>query len=301
MTIKITAANERLSNLINKKLGRSHNISEQQDSELVKTQNTAKSQVKTLTNLATPTFKPGDSIQKRAARRQQLKQIRKQQNIESIFNLAIDYCPAVTSENDPDADWVERFIELAEDSSNKAMQRLWAKILAGETIRPGTFSYKSLLTLQQITQQEAQILQLATSLSGQSQLDGFNQILTGYYLKPSLFNFFTLNTKINLNLSKAGLSYPNVLTLIDIDVLYGQEIESAELKRGEEYRLKFNETELLLKAKSDGIVLTYYKFTQTGQALCRLTNMNLNDNLKHQISELFDKHFTVQFVAIPAN
>ena len=111
------------------------------------------------------------------------------------------------------------------------------------------------------------------------------------YKKPSLFSFLRLQNKSHLNLSKAGLNFPDILTLIDIDILYGQEIESAELKFGDEYKLAFKNTTLTLKAKTSGLVLNYYKLTQTGNELTQLSNTSINTQFKHQLETIFVRDF----------
>ena len=144
-----------------------------------------------------------------------------------------------------------------------------------------------------MTLKEAEALQRAVSIAGRSAQDNSSLILLGYYKKPTLLNFFRLQGKININLSKAGLSFPNILTLIDIAVFYDQEIESTELNIGQEYNLSFNNIDCTLRAKKDGLILTYYKFTQTGDELTTLSNAQLNTNYKQELDTLFSSDFEV--------
>ena len=81
------------------------------------------------------------------------------------------------------------------------------------------------------------------------------------------------------------------MTLIDIDIIYGQEIESAELKFGDEYKLNFKNIELTLKAKTSGLVLNYYKLTQTGNELNQLSNTSINNQFKQQLESIFARDF----------
>lgn len=288
---------QQLHKIINKKLGGEHSTSETATSQTT-TSKPSHTDKATLTSqlLKLPAgYAAKESLLGRAERRRRLNLMRKQQNLEAILALAQEYCPAVNADGEADPDWIERFFELAEDSSNKAMQRMWAKVLAGELLKPGSFSYKSLLTLKQMTQKEAEALQTAVTLSGRSSKDGFHQLLTGYYAKPSLFQLFRSDRQVFLNISKAGLSYPQILTLIDMDIIYGQEIESHPLHIGEEYRLTFASEELIIRAKRNNMVLTYHKFTHTGQALARLTSNKLNATFKQQLIENFGRGFELTF------
>lgn len=234
----------------------------------------------------------------RAQHRQQLLLVKQQQNIEAIMAMAMDFCPDVTSNGQPDSDWVERFIALCEDTSNESMQKLWAKILTGETVSPGTFSIKSLQTLKQMTQREADALQKCTAICGYNEKDHSHLILLGFYKKPSLFDLLRKGNKVSFNLGKAGLSFPDVLTLMDIGLIYRKEIESAALKAGQEINLTFLTQRVALKPKSNDLVLSYYKFTQTGDELRKLINTPINKAYKQLLSSALEEEFEVTWHAI---
>ncbi|MDP2636140.1 MULTISPECIES: TIGR03899 family protein [unclassified Pseudoalteromonas] len=234
-----------------------------------------------------------DSVFTRAQNRQQRLLINQQQNIEAIMAMAVNFCPDVTSNGQPDSDWVERFIALCEDTSNESMQKLWAKILAGETVAPGTFSIKSLQTLKQMTQREADALQKCTALCGYNEKDDSHLILLGFYKKPSIFDLLRKGNKVSLNLGRAGISFPDILTLMDIGLIYRKEIESGVLKAGQELNLTFLNQKAMLKPKSNDLVLSYYKFTQTGDELRKLINMPVSKGYKQLLSSALDEEFDV--------
>ncbi|MBQ4832933.1 TIGR03899 family protein [Pseudoalteromonas sp. MMG010] len=234
----------------------------------------------------------------RAQKRQDLLLIKRQQNIETILALAMEFCPDVASNKQPDADWVEHFISLCEDTANESMQILWAKILIGETLTPGTFSIKSLQTLKHMTQREADALQKCVSLSSFNAKDDSHFILLGFYKKPSLFDLLRKGNKVSLNLGKTGISFPEILTLMDLNLLYRKEIESAALKSGQELTLCFLSQKVTLKAKSSDLVLSYYKFTQTGDELSKLINIPINKNYKQLINSALENEFELTWHTI---
>lgn len=235
------------------------------------------------------------SVLKRALKRQQLQKIQRQENIETILCEAMRVCPEVTSQGMPDADWVDRFIQLAEDTSNSQMQMLWAKILVGETLAPGTFSMKSLQTLKQMTQREADALNRAASLCGYLEKEDSNVILLGYFKRPSFFDLLRKGNKETINLSKTGLSFPHILTLMDINLLYRQEIESAELKAEQALQFRFHKQRLSLTAKHNDLVLYYYKLTQTGDELKKLVSTTINKNYKQALEQILSEEFTLHW------
>jgi len=232
-----------------------------------------------------------NSILARAQKRKDLLLIKQQQNIETILAKSMEFCPDVASNKQPDADWIEHFIALCEDTSNESMQTLWAKILTGETLNPGTFSIKSLQTLKHMTQREADALQKCVSLCAYNEKDDSHFILLGFYKKPSLFDLLRKGNKVSLNLGKTGISFPEILTLMDLNLLYRKEIESAVLKSGQELTFSFLSQKVTLKAKSSDLVLSYYKFTQTGDELSKLINYPINKVYKQLINKALDGEF----------
>ncbi|NMM41573.1 TIGR03899 family protein [Pseudoalteromonas arctica] len=294
MTVKVAQAKINLAHIIESKLGyamvKSSSVritTDSDDSYSVQGQNQLPYSIKSDTSLLT-----------RAQNRQQLLLINQQQNIEAIMAMALSFCPDVTSNGQPDSDWVERFIALCEGTSNESMQKLWAKILAGETVSPGTFSIKSLQTLKQMTQREADALQKCTAICGYNEKDNSHLILLGFYKKHSLFDLLRKGNKVSFNLGKAGISFPDVLTLMDIGLIYRKEIESAALKANQEISFTFLTQRVVLKPKNNDLVLSYYKFTQTGDELRKLINTPVNKAYKQLLSSALEEEFEVAWHAI---
>ena len=98
---------------------------------------------------------------------------------------------------------------------------------------------------------------------------------------------------MSLNLGRAGISFPDILTLMDIGLIYRKEIESGILKAGQELNLTFLNQKAMLKPKSNDLVLSYYKFTQTGDELRKLINMPVNKGYKQLLSSALDEEFDV--------
>ncbi|WP_404342422.1 TIGR03899 family protein [Pseudoalteromonas mariniglutinosa] len=238
-------------------------------------------------------IKSDESLLTRAHTRQQLLLIKRQENIEAIMAMAMSFCPDVTAQRQPDSDWIERFIALCEDTANQSMQTLWAKILTGETVSPGTFSIKSLQTLKHMTQREADALQRCATLCGFNEKDSSHLILLGFYKKPSLFDLLRKGNKVSLNLGKTSVSFPDILTLMDINLIYRKEIESAILKAGQEFPLIFKNQKVILKAKNNDLVLSYYKLTQTGDELRKLINTPVNKAYKQLLTTALEDEFDI--------
>ena len=59
------------------------------------------------------------------------------------------------TDHEPDPDWTARFFDCVQDVSSEDMQKIWARILAGEVESPGRTSLRTLDTLRNMTQRDA--------------------------------------------------------------------------------------------------------------------------------------------------
>lgn len=82
-------------------------------------------------------------IEQRALERLVHQETRKQENIESITAQAAGALPATAKVETLDEDWVAHFFKQCDTVSDKEMQSLWSRLLAGEATTPGTFSKRT--------------------------------------------------------------------------------------------------------------------------------------------------------------
>src|SRR3546814_8158914 len=75
-------------------------------------------------------------------------QVRRAANLVKIVHSAAEHVADTATENaqpaPPDDDWMNRFMRFAEDASSERLQELFARILAGEVVRPGSFGAATL-------------------------------------------------------------------------------------------------------------------------------------------------------------
>jgi uncharacterized repeat protein (TIGR03899 family) len=83
------------------------------------------------------------------------REARRQKNIESIIGRAVPELPDAVSDKPVDEDWVAQFFGNCEDISNEQMQTVWARILAGEVARPGSFSLRTLAVVRVMSKLDA--------------------------------------------------------------------------------------------------------------------------------------------------
>ena len=130
-------------------------------------------------------------------------QIKKQNNIDQIVNVAIEQINQQedVSSNKVDPDWTTRFFNIAEDISNDEMQKLWGRILSGEVKQPGSFSLRTMEVLKNLTKEEAEIF----TKFAQLKISAFNNQVIPYTDKNFLESQFKISYKQILLMSELGL------------------------------------------------------------------------------------------------
>lgn len=230
-------------------------------------------------------------LEDRAYRRKKLDELRQQKNMEEIMLRAAQYCSDATITDRADQDWFSHFVRLAEGISNKTMQNLWAKILAGEISHPGSYSLKTLQMFRTMSITEAKLLAKACSLAVSDCRKKNIRVISGGYQIPKLFNFFNRQRQQRLDLNQAGLSYADILTLADNHLVFEQEAESHALAKGEKIQFNYNGKPLSFTAKKNDAILTFYKFIPIGTELAHLVSDSIDDNylttMKTQLAENF--------------
>lgn len=97
-------------------------------------------------------------IERRGIERLVKEEGRKQQNIENISSIAIEYLEDEASPEKIDDDWMVYFFEKARIVSDEQMQTLWDKVLAGESTSSGSVSKRTLEFLSTIDKNDAKLI-----------------------------------------------------------------------------------------------------------------------------------------------
>ncbi|MCC5854457.1 MAG: TIGR03899 family protein [Idiomarina sp.] len=235
-----------------------------------------------------------DNAAARADERRTALTARHQQNLERIIALALERSEQVTSFSQPEPDWLEHYLSLAESTSNLRMQELWARVLLAESQQPGSFSVRTLRLLAELTPYEATLLRRAKALTALERGTGRYKIILGYYHKPTLWRWLTLTRPNQLNLARSGLTYPDVLTLGELGILHQDAIESGPLPSGRSLQLTWGAHRLQMTPKEPGLILSYLKYTRLGEELCRLIPTTIQADYKEQLEQAFKLNFLLQ-------
>lgn len=233
-------------------------------------------------------------IEDRVFKRAKASQVRKQENLEAIIHKAIQYCSDSQVTDRADKDWFNHFIELAEQVSNKTMQELWAKILAGEINSPGSFSYKALKAFNTMSIHDAKLFGKVCQFAVADSHGQNRRLISGASQSPGLFNFFTGNQQVKTNLASIGLGYGELLALADNHLLFVQETETTPLKKEEVINLHYQGKGLILQAAKTDCILSYYKFSPIGNELARLIGDKPQEKYVSQLTQELSQFFNVK-------
>lgn len=102
-----------------------------------------------------------DRLMQRAGTRLALQETIKQHNIESVIDHAYEILEKEEhcSEEPVEQGWINRFFASVADISDEDLQKLWAKVLAGEIKQPKSYSLRALETLKNLSKYEAELFQ----------------------------------------------------------------------------------------------------------------------------------------------
>ena len=230
---------------------------------------------------------------KRASRREHILSSNRMRNLQHVLDHALSVNIEVSNKESLDPDWFFSFAKFAEDIHSPAMQSLWGRIIAVEISQPGSFSLRTLSLLKQLTQRDAKVFSKVASIASRKKSDPTPRILVGYYQKPTLLSWLSGPANPHLNLAQFGITYPDLLALIDTGLIFASEIETGELdpERREQWRCQ--DAKFSLSPKRGSTALIYYKFTSVGSELYRLVSKQPRSDYVEQLLALLNVAFDI--------
>lgn len=146
------------------------------------------------------------------AQRIEFQEKKRQANIASVVQgAAAELDGKEVRDHEPDPDWTARFFQDVQEVSSEDLQKIWAKILAGEVETPGRTSLRTLSILRNMTQNDANIFSEIMPYH----IDGFTHVK--FYIESSgdargmslahfeeLGFFFSNNVAYSLELDETG-------------------------------------------------------------------------------------------------
>ncbi|RYE51669.1 MAG: DUF2806 domain-containing protein [Hyphomicrobiales bacterium] len=176
---------------------------------------------------------------------------RKFENKAAVFNGALEYAAStksdsksgdeeVTPPEPPSEDWMNSFTRYCEDASSEELRDLFAKTLAGEINRKGSFAISTLRVISELTQDMASAFQsvLADTVDGfllsQEKYSKGNELLwVGHLVDAGFFSASTVHIPSKKTASDDNMSVEYKLRIGRQPFLFAQYVE----KRGTQFHL----------------------------------------------------------------
>lgn len=100
-----------------------------------------------------------EDIALRAKQRRELEEIRHQANLESTVVKLFPHLRDDASPEDMEDDWLVNVLDKCRIVSDDTVQELWARIIAGEANKPGSFSRKTVNMMSDLSRSDAELFE----------------------------------------------------------------------------------------------------------------------------------------------
>ena len=226
-----------------------------------------------------------------------LRENRQAKRVQQIVVKAIDHANATPEEgvsDEPvDPDWATRWHHWAKDVSNDEVQEYWAKILAGEIKRPGSFSLHTLDLLSRMSRADVELTDRAAKLRIDDSTDAF--IFCGTWWGDQFLRQF-------------GLTYHDILTLSELSIMNSTEglASKITLEANSQqwlFRLHNKVVGVACDDKETVLDVRHFKLTRAGKELCSLgAGYKVNEAYLQAFAESLKKNdVTVAFGDLQPN
>lgn len=205
--------------------------------------------------------------------------MRQENNIQNVLKVASEELPPdkdVPNERIDD-DWIVRFFSIVRDISNKEMQYIWGKILAGEIKKPSSFSLRTLETLRNISAEEAKL---------------FSKICNYIILANNNERYLPLYDEL---LNSVDIKYDDILNLDECGLINSSSLLylKTPVTSDEHYFASNDKYMLIFSSKSDNeeVDIKHYPLTKAGSEIFRILNIDTDDSFFINYGRCLKKEF----------
>lgn len=209
-----------------------------------------------------------------------LKMNREYENFGNVLKEASQYITTEKSSISNDNDLFWGLLEYAKEITNKEVQEVIAKIIAGEYNAPGTYSMST--------------LQILKSL-GKKDLEKFS-FFASFYLTGQGFlrDLFHIKEKTSALRTKLGINYADFLELQNLGLIQsGGYVISVNLKKDSVFALGYCGENLIFKATKDFEKWSFpecYELTNAGKEILKHLQIKNNSEFKEYLKEFFKEN-----------
>ena len=189
----------------------------------------------------------------RAVNRFVFQEMRRQENIENIIEIAVENLPETVSEDPVDKDWISRFFDDCKDVSNEELQNIWGRLLAGEVALPGYCSRKTMAILKELSSYDANIFNNICPLIWASADGGLFIPCISYHTINSQLIKFGINFDDLLHIDSLGLMH--IKLDIGLDVNVGDQLKYSNINHNCTGSITSSATIAILPLTKSGVEL----------------------------------------------
>ena len=217
-----------------------------------------------------------EALAYRAEQRALAESIRQETNLENVLDIAANEVSQMKDVSDKpvDEDWLTRLFQIVKDVSSEEMQLVWGKILAGEIKQPGSFSFRTLETVRNLSQSDAEVFQKVIPL-----------IVT-----HGDTHCILSDTSI---LKKYGVRFSDVLTLGECGLINLEELRLQLYVTNTMKSLVHTDSRLIVIAGSTVeekmIKLNVYTLTKVGTELYSILSHSINEPYLFDVADKLKK------------
>lgn len=215
-------------------------------------------------------------LQRRAMQRFFEEEARHQENIEDITAQALPQLNEGSKPETMENDWISNFFEKSRIVSDKEMQGLWARVLAGEANAPASYSKRTVNFLSDLDKSDARMF---------AALLGFTVIIGG----PTPVVFDSENTIYN----SAGVNFSAVNHLESIGLISFNSLSGYQkLGLPEEFLLTYFGAPIPMRIRNEprNLEIGQVLLTSIGQELAHIVDAHPVDGFLAYLTEKWKAH-----------
>lgn len=163
-----------------------------------------------------------------------------------------------SQEKDFDTDWFFRFYDSCKYVTDKQMQEWWARLLAGEISTPGSYSYRAMDTLKNLSLEEAKSLNKIASYT-------INFDMPVICAFPEIIQHYNYKSDLN-NLYDCGILHENIANSYKLSIPYTKLHEWRPLYRTKHLICLYN-------TPTNNFNIYYQRYTNVGKELFNLVSV----------------------------
>jgi hypothetical protein len=201
-------------------------------------------------------------------------EVKRQVNIESVIDKSLQYLPEDSnSELKPDNDWFSFFFENVQDCSREDIQDIWARLLANEVDKPGSISRRTINTIKLISSEEAKLFNKFCKCIWEIK-DHEDYTVHAMILDS--------NNKGEYSEEGWGFSGLEGHKLETLSLIFDDEFQ---IIKNKELKLKYFETEIIIKSTKKDEWLSILALTDIGKELFNVLKFEPNYEYFNHIQE----------------